>query len=182
MGTSRVSPVATSDVIPCSSSAKSSARAKTCLRPTRTVVPLAMSAWPTTGLRQFIEKCDAVTEPTLVAAAKPQAVSSRAAIIPAWRWPEYCVKQSFHFMRISAWPSAAATTSNPAHRLKLAHALVAARYQWSKPAPGFTCGSITAPLVSRKRQRHRGAHPDPAWMYRPRRQRIADGGKAEHDR
>jgi hypothetical protein len=36
---------------------------------------LATNRRPTAGFRQFIEKCDAVTLPTTVAAAKPQAVS-----------------------------------------------------------------------------------------------------------
>ena len=35
-------------------------------------------------------------------------------------------------------------------------------------------------LVSRDRERHDGAHPDPAQMHRSRRQRIGDRRKAEH--
>ena len=63
IGTINVSPVATSDLSPRSFSAKSSAFAKICLRPARTVVPFAIKRWPTAGLRQFIEKCVAVTLP-----------------------------------------------------------------------------------------------------------------------
>src|SRR6516162_2585553 len=104
-GTSRVSPVATSEISPCSFSAKSSALAKICFRPARIVVPFATKRRPTAGLRQFIEKCDAVTLPTNVAAANPQAVSSNAAIIPACRCPAYWVKSSRHRMRISSAPA-----------------------------------------------------------------------------
>ena len=75
MGTSRVSPVATSDISPRSFSARSSALAKTCLRPARVVDPFATKSRPTAGLRQFIERCDASTRPTIVAAANPHAVS-----------------------------------------------------------------------------------------------------------
>ena len=53
------SPVATSAPSPWSLSAKSSALAKTCLRPACTVNPFAINRRPIAGFRQFIE-----SEPT----------------------------------------------------------------------------------------------------------------------
>src|SRR6516225_10767364 len=182
-GTSRVSPVATSEISPCSLiSAKSSALAKICFRRARIVVPFATKRRPTAGLRQFIEKCDAVTLPINVAAANPQAVSSNAAIIPACRCPAYWVKSSRHRMRISAAPSPAATTSNSASRLNAAEALTATRFWRSKPAWKVAGDSISfllpvqnkTHLVSGERKHRDRAQHHPAKMLAARAPGIAE--------
>jgi hypothetical protein len=87
--------------------------------------PMATNSSPTAGARQLIENCEASTDhPATVAAAKPHAVSSNAAIMPEWRNPEYCPMSSGrHVIRSSHSPSTTRTTWNPAHRLNDAVAL-----------------------------------------------------------
>ena len=85
--------------------------------------PRATKALPIAGARQLTEKCEASTRPARVNAAKPQAVSISAPIIPAWRKPAYCPCSSCHGIESSISPAARQRTSNPARRLKAALAL-----------------------------------------------------------